>query len=344
MGDDMKKFIYFLSIIFVVLLGMLILTKPQLCVHSALKGIVLCGKIIIPTLYPFTFCVLFIINSGMLNKLKFADKITHKIFGMPFSLFTVFILSLIGGYPLGAKLISSTGINKSTAKTMLMFCVNAGPAFIITAVGVGVFGSARIGVLLFICHIIPSFVLALLSKKKLQFSKVNLKKPLNITDNFVISASSAAEALITICSFVILYSIICAYINTLPFLKQAGVLLEVTNGINMTQNILVIAFLLGFGGICIWCQIMAICRSFKPNILKFALYRIFHGLLSAVLTYFALKILKIALPALSNQKPFNYGIFTNGAAVGISLIIMALVLIISLKNKNYTGKMLDDIV
>lgn len=344
----MKKVVYCFSTICVGLLGLLILKNPQVCTRSALNGLLLCGRVIIPALYPFTFCVLFIFNSGVLNSLQFADKLTKKLFGMPFSLFIVFLFSLIGGYPLGAKLINGTNADKHTRETMLKFCVNAGPAFIITAVGAGIFNSSQIGWLLFVCHIIPSCILLILSKKHLHFAKIKFQKSLCFTDNFVLSATSSAEALITICGFVVLFSIICAYINSfqnaLPLLKPFSMLLEVTNGIGMTRNVFLISFILGFGGICIWCQIIAINKKAKPRILRFAFYRIIHGLSSAILTYLALKILNIPLPALSNGNNFSYSTFTSGAVVGISLIITGLTLIISLKNKNYAGNMLKDIV
>ena len=111
-----------------------------------------------------------------------------------------------------------------------------------------------------------------------------------------------------------------------------------------TQNILYLSFILGFGGICIWCQILTIAKAKKPKVSSFVLSRIFHGLSSCALTYLSLKLFGLAIPTVSNAKSVTYTTFTNGAAVGVSLIIMGLTLIISLKNKNYTGNMLNDIV
>lgn len=340
----MKKFLYFLVVLFICSLAVLIIKEPQICANATANGLLLCARVIIPSLYPFTFCVLFILNSGALSSIKFADRFCKKVFGMPSQLFCIFILSLIGGYPLGAKLINNTVKDPYTARTMLNFCVNAGPAFIITSVGVWIFGSQKIGILLFVTHIIPSFLMAFMNRKQLRLATGDTKKALDSVDNFIASATAAAEALINICGYVLLFSIICAYINKYSFLKPLNMLLEVTNGINSTRNILTISFLLGFGGICIWCQVFSVAKKAKPQILKFALYRIFHGLLSSVLTYIGIKLFKISITTLSNGMIFSYGTFTNTAAVGVSLITMSIVFIISLRNKNFAGNILEDVV
>lgn len=340
----MKKIIYFLSVTFILMFAVLILKNPNPCIKATSYGINLCARVLIPSLYPFTFCVLFILNTNTLNKLNFFDRLLKKLFGMNGYLFSVFFLSLIGGYPLGAKLINDSQIDEKSAKTMLNYCVNAGPAFIITAVGNGIFNSRKIGLILFVCHILPPFILAFLFRKKLSADKCCHKNYTNIADNFVISATSSAAALINICTFVLLFSIISAYFEDVSFLKPITLLLEVTNSISNTNNILLISALLGFGGISIWCQVYSLSKKEKPHFVAFPLCRIFHAFLSAAFTYIAIKAFGVTLPTLSNGKELGFTAFTNSAAVGFSLIILSILFMISLKQKNYAGNILEDIV
>lgn len=340
----MKKTIYFLSVTFILLFAVLILKDPEPTIKASAYGINLSARVLIPSLYPFTFCVLFILNSGFLTGFKCLDRILKKVFGMDGYLFSVFLLSLIGGYPLGAKLINDSQINEKTATIMLNYCVNAGPAFIITAIGSGIFNSKKIGLILFISHILPSFLLAFLFRKKLNLNNNCKKSAISIADNFVISASSAASALISICTYVLLFSVITAYMENCTLLKPITLLLEVTNSISHTNNILLISALLGFGGISIWCQVYSLSKKAKPHYLAFPLCRISHAVLSTLFTYIAIKIFNIALPTLSNGRIFSFSIFTNNAAIGISLIVLCIVFMISLKQKNYAGNMLEDIV
>ncbi len=340
----MKKILYFLGVSAILIFAVLILKDPNPCIKATAYGINLCAKVLIPSLYPFTFCVLFILNTNTLNKLNFLDRIFKKLFGMDGYLFSIFLLSLIGGYPLGAKLINDSQIDKKTAKTMLNYCVNAGPAFIITAVGNGIFNSRKIGLILFVSHILPPFILAFLFRKKLSVNKYYHKSSISIADNFVLSATSSASALINICTFVLLFSIITAYSESFTFLKPITLLLEVTNSISHTNNILLISTLLGFGGISIWCQVYSLSQKAKPDFLTFPLCRIFHAFLSTAFTYIAIKVLHVTLPTLSNGKVFSFTAFTNTAPVGFSLIILSILFMISLKQKNYAGNMLEDIV
>ena len=85
---------------------LLIIIKPEPCTDGAAKGLLLAGRVIIPSLFPFTACVLFIMKSGGLNIFGFAAPFTKRVFHISAELFSLMLLSLIGGYPVGAKLLN----------------------------------------------------------------------------------------------------------------------------------------------------------------------------------------------------------------------------------------------
>ena len=70
----------------------------------------------------------------------------------------VFIMGIISGYPMGAKLATNFRENnicsKEECERLLSFTNNSGPLFIIGTVGILMYGSTAIGVLLFITHIL----------------------------------------------------------------------------------------------------------------------------------------------------------------------------------------------
>ncbi len=332
----MKKTISLLVNFLVLSLAVLILKNPEICAKSAVSGLLLCGNVVIPSLFPFTFCVLFILKSGVTQKLKIPKTVS------------VFLLSLIGGYPLGAKMLSSSDIDSKTASRMLCFCVNAGPAFIILAVGNGIFASRKIGIILFVAHILPSLILAFLSRKAFKFTQNRKCENTHLIDNFVLSATESAATLINISSFVILFSVVSAYLTefsvSMPFLKTIAMLTEVTNGVFKTTNVYTISALLGFGGISIWCQVFSLAKDIKINYLHFILCRFFHAISSAAFTYSLIKLFKITLPALSNNISFTFSPVASTVTVGISMLIMGIVFIISLVGRNFAGNILEDIV
>lgn len=341
----MKKFINISALIIIISFAFLMLSNPEICLKSTVTGVLLCGNVIIPSIYPFSFCVFFLNNSGILEKLRPVNPITTRFFGLNYREFTIFLISLIGGYPIGAKILSNEKIEKTDI--MINYCINAGPAFIILSIGKGIFKSEALGWILFSSHILSSFIIMIFLRpfSIKQVQKPRTKKPMSAVDNFVLSASDAAETIIKICGLVILFSCLNGYINNLPHIfSYLSRLCEVTNAVFLTKNIYLISFLLGFSGFSIWAQVFSLTKNVKINYMRFVFFRLFHGGLSSLLTFTLLKIFKITIPTLSNGVSFNPKSFINGPAVAVSLIIMGIILIISLYNKKYAGNLIEDIV
>jgi len=338
----MNKFLYKVMtpfpVILIVLLMIFMLSFPDICKAAAIKGIIICGQVIIPTLFPFTFCVLFIVNSNTVF-LKSINKTMFKLFRLSTEEFTVMILSVIGGYPTGAKLISKLYddklISEKKAQLMLCYCVNAGPAFIVMAIGQGVLHSAKIGYILLIAHIIPAFLFAFVLKFFMPEMKKHIHKTthLSYADNIVVSAADSATAILNICGYVILFCVFNTfayfYSEKILFLKYIIPFLEVTNAVTQTNNIYFVSFLTGFGGICVWCQVKGMLKNIKMNFPLFAIARIIHGILSAIITRFLFKIFKISISTISNNIPFKTEIVYSSYALSISLLIMGAVFVIS---------------
>ena len=352
----MKKRLLDFTVVLLVLFYIIILiTKPDICRNGTISGILLCGRVIIPSLFPFTMCVLFIINSDTVNHLNFISPFTKALTGFPADIFIIVLLSFVGGYPIGAKLLNNAVTMKrltpNQAGVILNFCVNAGPAFIVAAVGNGILGSQKSGIILLCSHIISGIILSLISRflSSEEIENQNKEKiHINPADNFVMSAAEASKAILSICGFIILFSSINAYIRffgeSVKILKVLRLILEVTNAVTLTDNIYLISFLLGFGGISVWCQVFAVARKIKINYARFVIFRILHGTLSILVTAVLLKLFCVSLPAFSNQKVSDFTCFYSSAALGISLLLMGIVFVISLSSERYTGKILDDVI
>lgn len=330
----------------------LVIISPKVCTAGAAKGLLLAGRVIIPSLFPFTACVLFIMKSGGLELLGFAAPFTKKVFNLSPELFSLMLLSFIGGYPVGAKLLNEavkTGrLSKENAGIMLNYCVNAGPAFVVLAVGGGILGSKKTGYILLAAHIAASLILSLffgfyIKNENTVCSKTEISP--GSADNFVSAVSDAASAVFSVCAYVILFSAVNEYMGyaaqRIPFLKYLSPLLEVTNAVTGMRNIVIIAFLLGFAGISVWCQILSVGKLIRINFAAFTLSRIVHGLLSSLFCALLLKAFGIAVTASALVK---YAPTYSGTALSLSMLSMVIVLIISLFSEKRTGNILKDIV
>lgn len=351
----MKKFINLIMLTLIFTFMMFIISDPAPCKEGAIRGLLLCGRVIIPALFPFTVCVLFLINSNILMYLKPLSFITLRIFGLNGEQFGIMLLSFIGGYPIGAKLLCEAVVMKSItpkkAGVMLNFCINAGPAFIISAVGDLLFSSKKIGIILFAAHLSASIIICFMSRKSLKDDNVKLnsnKITSNPADNFVAAVSKASSSLLGICSFVILFSCIDSYLVPLCKKSQALVLLcgmlEATNSLTLTKNIYLISFFLGFSGICVWFQVFSVSGKIKIQIVPFVVCRLLQGVLSSAFTYILLKIFKVTLPTLSNNKFFTYKALYSTPALTISMLVMGIIFAVAITTRKYNCKLLEDIV
>ena len=95
-----------ISVIAVLSFAVLIIIKPELCASGAAQGLLLSGRVLIPSLFPMTVCTMFIMGSGAFSGLKRVSHVTQKLFHLSSDEFITVILSLIGGYPVGAKLLN----------------------------------------------------------------------------------------------------------------------------------------------------------------------------------------------------------------------------------------------
>ena len=318
-----------------------ILFLPQVSTKGAKSGLIICGDVLIPSLFPFAVPVLFLINTDLFGNLKCP-------------IIPLYILSLIGGYPVGAKLINEfvkeNRISELSARKVLPFCVNAGPAFIVLAIGKSMLGNIVLGYILLASHCLASIICFLFFARKELFIKQSIgqNKPFVMpSDNFVASINNASSTCLLICAFVVFFSVLNSYIGYIaegvPALYPLLYLTEVTSAVTQTENVLIISFLLGFGGFSVWMQVFSVSGKAKPSLLSFAFVRILHGLLSAAITLLLLKIFRVNILTLSTGVTFSAHPTHNGYAQSIALLFMALLLLYSI-SKKHSGNLLKDMI
>ena len=126
---------------------------------SAKEGLTLWANCVVPSLFPFFIATELLSHTNIIDYLgKWLNSIMRPIFNVPGSGSFAFIMGIISGYPIGAKIVTKLRFeNKCTkpeAERLIAFTNNSGPLFIIGTVGILLFGDATIGILLFITHLL----------------------------------------------------------------------------------------------------------------------------------------------------------------------------------------------
>lgn len=267
----MKKVLYGSIAIFAMLIAIL---DTKTMILGAQSGIQLCLQAIIPTLLPF------IILSSMICNIFMGQKITilwpfKKICHIPSGSESLMLLSFIGGYPVGAQIITqaylANNISKEDAKRMLGFCNNAGPAFIFGILSFA-FTKSYISWILWGIHILSALSVGYILPCKSE-SICHIYKPQKITLPMILKNSIHSAAVI--CGWVVIFRIIlCYFAKWLSWLLPndhqvilSGIL-ELSNGClnlidiqNEKNRFIYASGMLAFGGLCVGMQTSSVTQG-----------------------------------------------------------------------------------
>lgn len=262
------------------LCGLSALVMAALLRHNALVGqavgeaLALCARSVMAALLPFFITVSLAIGCGLFDLLR--------RMGLPPEA-AVFVVGAIGGYPVGARtageLFRQGGISHQRAQRLLTCCNNAGPSFILSIVGAGVFGDKRIGLVLYILHLLAALAAGWLmgrfgakkappnGEKRTGKGEKMTPKSVTLSVLFVESVRSGAASMVSICGFVVYFWVLAALLRQLfPALSPALCgLLELTGGITAlpptARGFCAAAALLGWGGVSVHCQTAAVLEG-----------------------------------------------------------------------------------
>lgn len=364
----MKKSRLITAAVAAVLLAAGILCFPNQCAQGAKRGLNFCGDILIPSIFPFLVLSVFVVKSGVSKALsRFLHPVTKKLFRLPGSAGATVLIGLIGGYPSGARgvktLLDAGEITPKQARQMLCFTVGAGPAFVISVAGSGLLGSTQTGIILFASQFFSALLLGiavgLFSKKEeIRGPKHGAPSspPMPVSSALVEAAADGASSMISMCSFVILFSALLMILDQSglsAFFREAftflglpdplaaslvPVLLEVTTGSSAAAaagaSAPFLSFALGWAGLCVDFQIFSMLRSVSFSKTIFLLFRLFHGLLSACFTVIGLHMFPVAETVFFSTGQKLSGGLALRADGGLLLLLLCVVFLLSFQVKN----------
>jgi len=267
----------------------LIFSSEQV-ISSCRGALALCCELIIPSLFPF------FLLSVLMNRLKipfYLGKIfapfSRLLFGVSGPGGTALVMGLCGGYPLGAAYIAdmrkSGLIERDESERLLAFCNNSGPAFIIGAVGTGIFRSSAVGLYLYGIHILSAILTGLFFRRGSAESDgdIHPPAPLPFAQAFTETVKDAVISILNVCGYVVCFTVLVGLLDADGFFSliighlshMSGAelhwvrafltgILELGSGTGQMQglnllpiNLALAAFLVGWGGVSVHFQTMA---------------------------------------------------------------------------------------
>ena len=323
---------------------------PQEVSQGVRDGLLICGQSVIPSLFPFTVLCTFLTVSGLCDTIgNRLSSVMNLLFRLPGSAAGAVVMGMIGGYPVGtrmtAELLRENSISQNDAERMCLFCVSAGPAFLIGTVGTAILGNESAGKILFFASCLSTLTVGILLRFTANGEKrecaIGIRKP--FAESLCESVSSAGGSMISVSTWIIFFSCICMAAKEFPDSVRVPLvsLLEVTNGTKTAADeglpLPVISAILGWSGLSVQCQVFSYIEkcSVKPS--RFIVSRIVSGALSALYCKGLLYLFPIEKPVMLTGAGMNVHPFSVSAPVSAAMLLTAGVFIIN------TSGMTDDI-
>lgn len=316
----------YIFIILLILIMIQIFRNPSLSIKSAKEGLDIWVNLLLPSLLPFLIISNLLISLGFMDMFgRFLEPLMKPIFNVSGIGVFPFSISMISGYPVGAKLTSNLRENNLITKVegdkLISFSSTSGPLFLLGTVLAGMLNAPpELSSLILIPHYLGAITIGLIfrfyKKNEKSSTEPNIYNPQN--------ANSSIGTLITECikdsiysmlmigGFVIIYSVIIdivlksnlfnSIINILAktILVDAEVMkgilagiIELTNGckmisslnIKLINKILILNFLIGWGGFSIHSQALSFISNTDINSKIYLISKFFHGALASFYTY-----------------------------------------------------------
>lgn len=299
-----------------------LLIYPLDAASAAKSALSLCAELIVPSLFPFFVAAI------TLSELGFADMLgmllspaAAKLFGVSGKGATAFFVGITGGYPLGAayiaELYKSETVSRAEAERLLPFCSNSGPAFIIGAVGVGIFSSSAVGIFLYAVHIAAAIVGGIIfGGEPVDRKNDCLSRNIGFASALTEAVKRSVTSILYVCGFVVAFSVFVELLQGFgPFSELSAMLsgafgcelswgkallrgiFELGSGVGamsglalLPENLALAAFLLGWGGFSVHFQTFSLLRDTDIKTARYMIGRLIIALIAAIIAYFGYMI------------------------------------------------------
>ena len=304
-----------------VLCGFLLCGAGLLCYSKAVsaamtQALALCVQVLLPSLFPFFVLSSMFISTGVIQRLSTRlEKPFQWLFGLPGSFGAALLLGAAGGYPVGAKTIATLykqgQCSKRDAEKALRFCNNAGPAFLISAVGASLLQDPHAGLNLYAVHVLSALIIGFIYRKNTDHVKYHgitadhMRSTATIS-LFLRAVTDAFSSFLNVSAFVLIFSVITTMLQQLPLIDSlhglpgGGILwygllagfLELTSGVAcLTQGVLppssllpALSFLCGWGGCSVQFQTISLLHDAGLSCRQYLKSKLLQGILAALIT------------------------------------------------------------
>lgn len=315
-----KKITVILSILLLLIIACLVII-PEISIEASLNGLIVWATNILPALFPFFFFTKLIGELGFVTQISdVIAPFTKKLFNTNGISGYVYVISILSGYPVGAKLTSDLYekkyIDRGQAHRIITFTSTSGPLFILGTVAIGMFNNKVLGYVVLLSHFIGSLTNGLLyrnymyDKTKSSQQKLEINPSNNAIEECMLNSIKSILIvggyiciffmLITMINHFKLFALLTKLISSIfPTLNESALtsifngIIELTRGcldlsscgLSTKTNAIILSGLISFGGISINLQALTFLKKMDINIKFYFSQKITHSIFSMILAF-----------------------------------------------------------
>lgn len=293
---------------------------PKQSIDACFNGLKVWSTTLVPALFPFFFITKILSELNVLHKLgSLFAPITKKLYNVPGISGYVYIMGIVSGYPVSAKITSdlykNNLISKGQACRITAFTSTSGPLFVIGSVGIGMFLNKQLGFVILISHILGAFLNGLIYRNYMKDENTCIsptqtaKTNENMLENCMLAS---IKSVLVVGGYVCFFFMVITIINSTGILAPINAflakifninyttissltngLIEVTKGcfdLSLTTSSLktlcVLATgMISFGGFSIFLQSLTFLKSFNISTKYFLCVKLTQTIISCVIAY-----------------------------------------------------------
>ncbi len=298
-----RKYHYLLGFIIILFSYFGIFCFPNIMINSSINALLIFREKLFPSIFPFFVLSFLFINMGyplILN--KYFKNITRKIFHLSENTTFILLMSIISGFPSGAKYIvkdyNNNYITKEEGNQLLLFTHFANPLFVLGTCGI-LLNSKRLAYKILICQLLANIILGILvrpknititKKKEVVFSTPSL---ISILPDAI---NEAMEVLIFMLGSITIFQF---FTNCFLLFTNESVLfktiftgiMDLTSGINLVPTLsisielkaLLMLIFITFGSLSVHLQVINAIKNTNLSYTNFFIGRILESIIAIIL-------------------------------------------------------------
>ena len=346
----------------------LMIRNSELAIGYVKDGLSVCATTLIPALFPFMVISDLFVRSGSADTLgSLLAAPMRALFGVSGAGAVAIVLGVLCGFPIGARcavsLFDAGRITKDECERLIAISSSPSSAFLISAVGVSLFGSRALGRALYVATLAASLIIGvtlnIISKRKRKKEPAEAvserscvtQKRVFATASVSESIASSADAMLKICAFVVFFTAFVGTLSTafdaweMPELARAMIcsVFELTGGVREAATLCptslgatVAAFAAGWSGISVHLQIASICGGRDISLRPYILSKLASGALTAAMIA---SYMRLSPPELKGDAATALIIPKGAHIITAAFVIICIVIVLKrIKNRHLERK------